>query len=455
MSDQSISLRTKIMTSAKLSSLQFVSSVGLRLISTIVLTRLLAPEIYGVFAIVLVYIYVLEMVSDLGIRSLILTKEGEVEDDFLRTCWTAAILRGIVIASVSCAIAGVIALLQTNGIFAADSPYMSPDLPLALAAVGGTVIITSFHSPLLFVQERHMAFGRVTTLKIALGVVALVATIAFAVYLQSIWALVLGNLIRALVQVVLSFVLFKGPPMRLMLKRAYLTLMIDRGKWIMGHSALTALSQAGDRLLLGLVMSSTTFGFYFIARQLVDITLSFLMSLHGQMGLQVFTQLQNATAENFRTNYYRYRLFFDAVAGLSAGGLIVLAPLVVEILLDDRYRGVAPIAQILIWAILLIGPLLMRAAFLAERRFKEMTYLSIISVATLWIGLTGAVFVLESTTIALMVIATHRLPEAMILIVLAGDRDWVVIWREFMGFIFCGIGILLGLGGLELWNRLL
>lgn len=452
MSDQSTSLRTKILTSAKLSSLQFLSSIGLRLISTMVLTRLLAPEIYGVFAVILVYMYVLEMFSDLGIRSLILTKEGEVEDGFLQTCWTVNILRGFVIALCSCGIAGVIALLQSTAFFAPDSPYMAADLPLALAAVGATVTITGFHNPMLYVQEREMRFGRVTVLNIALNVITLVATVAFAIYLRSVWALVLGNAIRAIAQVSLSFALFKGPHMRVSLDRGYLALVIDRGKWIIGHSALTAMSQAGDRLLLGFAMSSTTFGFYFIARQLVDIALSFLMSVNGQMGLQVFSHLQTTTTKNFRRNYYRYRLFFDAAAGISTGALVVLSPLIVEILFDDRYRGVAEIVGVLAWSILLIGPLLLRDAFSAERRFKEMAYLSIISTATLWIGLGVTVFILDSTTLALTVIALHRLPEAMIFIIVGGDRDWVIVWREFLGFGFCVVGILLGLGVLALWN---
>ena len=452
MSDQGISLRTKILTSAKLSSLQFLSGIGLRLISTVVLTRLLAPEIYGVFAIVMVYMYILEMFSDLGLRSLILTKEGEVDDRFLRTCWTVSALRGCVIALFSCAIAGVIALLQTTSLLAPDSPYMSSDLPLALACVGATTIISSLQNPTICIHERAMEFGRVTVFTIASNVFALIATIGFALVLQSVWALVLGNALRMFVQVPVSFIMFRGPPMRFSLDRTDLALIIGRGKWIIGHSALTAMSLAGDRLLLGFAMSSTTFGFYFIARQLVDVMQSFLNSLHGQMGLQVFTHLQNTSTDSFRRNYYRYRFFFDAAAGLSTGGLIVLSPLVVSILFDDRYRGVADIVQIIVWSVLLIGPLLLRDAFIAERRFKDVTYLGILSTATLWIGLGFSIFVLDSTTLALTVIALYRLPEAMALIIVGGDRDWVIVWREFLGFGFCGLGIVLGLGVLSLWN---
>jgi O-antigen/teichoic acid export membrane protein len=314
------------------------------------------------------------------------------------------------------------------------------------------MIFNGLQSPMLFMQERQMVFGKVIALGIATNVIGLILTIALAFYLRSVWALVLGNLVQILFKTVLSFVFFRGPPMRLCLQRNHLGTVIDRGKWIIGGSALTAISRSGDRLLLGFVMSSSTFGFYYIARQLVDIVHSFLLTLDQRIGLQVFTELKKSNTEAFKRNYYKYRLFFDAIAGLSAGGLIILSPLVVDILFDDRYSGVAPIAQVLIWGVLLVGPLLLRSAFGAERRFRDMMILSLVSVATLWIGMLFAVFVMDSVELAILVIAVFRLPEAMICTLWGGDRGWVLVWREFIVFGFCAVGILLGWIFLFVWN---
>lgn len=454
MNGNTTSFRKKVLNSTKLSTVKFASDVLLRLVSTVVLTRLLAPEIYGVFAIVLVYMYLLMMVSDIGLRALILTREGEVSDSFLRTCWTVSILRGLLIALVSVLIAGVIFGLQSWGIFAADSAYASATLPWAIVGLGGSSLLLGFRSQRPVMSERDMDFGMVTVVQVVTNVVSLVVTIALAYYLQSIWALVIGNVAQSAAQVALSFLAFKGPPARLQMNWDDFSVIIDRGKWIMGQSALYALSQSADRLVLGFVMTSSTFGFYFIARQLVDLVSTFLTSLDGQMALQVFTHLQKSTTADFRRNYYRYRLFFDVIAGLSVGGLIVLAPLVIQIVFDDRYQGVAQIVQTLIWSVLLIGPTLLRNAFVAERRFKEMTLLSVVTTVMLWIGLLLAVFVFDSTLVALTVIALHRLPEAMILTVMGGDRGWIIVWREFISFGFCVIGALAGWALLSLWHVL-
>lgn len=435
--------------------LKFASNIGLRLVSTIVLTRLLAPEIYGVFAVVMVYLYLLEMLSDIGLRPLILTKEGRIEDDFLRTCWTVSILRGLIIALVSFGIAGIILFLQYRQVLAPENLYNAPDLPWAIATLGGMAFVLGFRSPMAYMHERNMDFTRVTLVFVAVNVFSLVVTVALAIYLRSIWALVLGYAAKNVLQLVLSFAAFPGPAMRLNFDRSHLSLLIGRGKWILGQSILTAVTVSADRLVLGFVMTSSTFGFYYIARQLVDIVSQFLVSVDTQMGLQVFTHLHKSTIEQFRRNYYRYRLFFDALAGLSTGAIVVLAPLLVDIVFDDRYAGVAPIVQILSWSVLLSGPLLMRSALSAERRFKQMTLVSMVSTAMLWIGLFVAIFVYDSEELALMVIALHRLPEAMILIVIGGDRDWVIIWREFLGFAFCAVGIALSWGALTLWRMLI
>ena len=455
MSPSTIGFRGKVLNSVKLSTLTFASEVALRLISTVVLTRLLAPEIYGVFAVVMVYMYLLEMMLDIGIRDLVLTKEDEVDDDFLRTCWTVTILRGLIFALLSAGIGGVIYWLQVQGTFAPDSPYAAPILPWAIAAVGSAGLVYGFQTPLRFLPERNMAFGRVTFLHITTNLLGLIITVALAFALRSVWALVLGNIAKAVIEVVLSYFLFPGPRMRLRLHRDHFWLVIGRGKWIAGNSIMTACAQSADRLVLGFVMSSATFGFYFIARQLVEIIMRFLGKIDRQASIQVFTYLKTSDISSFRRNYYRYRLFFDAIAGLSTGGLFVLAPLIVDIVFDDRYRDVAPIVQTLIWSVLLTGPLLLRAALAADRRFKETAILGLLSALTLWIGMGIAILVYDSESLAVMVIALHRMPEAMVLIIYGGERDWVIIWREFLSFAFCVVGIGLGWIVLALWLSLI
>ena len=443
-------LRKKIFTSAKLSAVQFGSNIGLRLISTVVLTRLLAPEVYGVFAVVLLYRQLLEMLSDIGIRDVILTKEGDLDAPFLSTCWTVSILRGALIFLVSGLIALVIFWLQRQGVFSAESSYVDPVLPLAIFVLGGAGFITGVASINRYVYEKNMLFGRVTLGTFLANVVSLIVTIALAYAFHSIWALVAGAYAHAFFLTVFSFLAFPGAKLRLALERSSLGVIIDRGKWIMGSSTLTVLSESADRFIFGFVMSSSMFGFYFIARQIFDLGVSFLTSVNAQMGMQVFTELLKKPAVEFRARYYKYRIFFDTLAGLGAGGLFVVMPLAVDLIFDDRYAGVASIAQILIIGWIFLGPAVLRHAFMAERKFRELTLLGLMGTFVTWFGLILAVL-LDSITTALVVFALKSAPEVIVMSWLGFRKGWVQPSREAIVVLLFGVGGALGWIALQIW----
>ena len=444
-------LRQKIVELAKLSVLMFSSQLVLRLVSTVVLTRLLMPEAYGVFAIVMMYAYILGLSTDMGIKYLILTKEGEVDDRFLRTCWTFQILRGAIIALLCVLIAALIAWGQSNGFFKVDSAYMAPVLPYAIAAFGGVMLIYGLELLNLLVYERRMQFRRVALSKIATNALALLITVCLAIMLRSVWALVLGSAATAIIQVAFSFMLFHGPAMWPQLDRNSLGIIIDRGKWIMSHSVISAMVQTADRLCLGFVFSASTFGFYYIGAEIVSMVRQFLNSMHQQMGIQVFTELtRHNEGPSFRSRYYRYRVGFDVLALTAAGALIVLAPMIVHILYDDRYQSIAVFIQILSLGLILIGPSFIRSAFAAERRFKRMTLFSLIQLVSIWGGLFVTIVFFKMPMAAVFVIALHRLPEILVMLRTADRYGWIDWWKEvrFLPLVF--VGAALGWGAIWL-----
>ncbi len=447
------SLRRKIFASVALSTMVFAMQVVSRILSTIVLTRMLAPEIFGVFAVVMMFIFILEQFSDIGVRSLVLTKEDDLDDSFLRSCWTAQILRGLLVFVVCGLIAFTLSVMQGAGYFPPASSYADPALPYAVAAIGGISVIVGFASPAKFVYEREMKFRQISIETLITTVLTVTITIGLAFWLRNIWALVLGNLARAVIIVVLSYTLFKGPAMRLNWSLHDFRLIIARGKWIISHSALTAIVTVADRLVLGFAMSASSFGFYYIARQIVDLVELFLNSVHGQMGLQVFTALQKGgDAAGLRSRYYRYRILFDGVAMFGAGALLTFAPALVDIIYDDRYLDVAVTIQILAVGLILIGPGLLREAYSAQRRFKEMTTLSLVRAASIWIGLGVAIFVFDSVTTALFVVALHRIPETLILLIKGRGEGWVSLLSEIRMTPLVAVGAAFGWGLSEMWK---
>ncbi len=446
------SLRRKIIASAALSTGVFAAQVVGRIASTVILTRILTPEIFGVFAVVMVFIYILEQFSDVGVRQLILTKEGELDDSFLRSCWTAQILRGLLIFCVCALLAFGVDVGQNTGFFPVDSSYAAAALPSAIAAMGAASIISGFASPAKYVYERRMQFRRASIEALVNTTLTIIITIGLAIWLRNIWALVLGYLAKALISVFLSYVLFSGPRMRLNWDLENFKVIVARGKWIVGNSSLSAIVRVADRFILGFAMSASSFGYYYIARQIVDLVELFLYAIHSQMGLQVFTALQEkGEAASLRNKYYRYRILFDGLAMFSAGAFLTFAPTLVDIIYDDRYADVAGMIQILAVGLILIGPCLLREAYSAQRRFREMMVLTLVSAFTIWVGLLIAIVGLGSETAALFVVALHRLPETALLLLKGRKESWVAWLYELRMLPFLLLGAAIGWGMAQAW----
>ncbi len=70
------------------------SSQCLRLISNLILTRLLVPELFGLMALVNTFIIGLNLFSDVGIRPSIIRSERGEDPLFLNTAWTLQVIRG-------------------------------------------------------------------------------------------------------------------------------------------------------------------------------------------------------------------------------------------------------------------------------------------------------------------------------------------------------------------------
>lgn len=447
------SLKQKVIASGLLSTGVFGARIVLRLGSTIILTRLLAPETFGIFAAVLGIIFILHMFSDLGLRALILTQEDEADEDFLFACFTMQILRGVLIGLVLAAMAGIIAYLQSVAAFPPDSSYMAPDLPAVLVVVALSVVLNGFGSLNLYVHQRRMALTRTALMEIVHALTSFVVVIGLTLWLQSIWGLAIAQVINTAALVLLTYMLFSGPMMRLGWNRAHLWTILMRGKWIMGQSGLSGLTKMADRILLGLFLPAAGFGHYYLARQFFEIADQFLRQMHTRMGMQVFTALQkDADAGSFTRRYYRYRVPFDAVAMLLGGMFLTTAPLLVEILYDDRYAPVAPVLQILALGLPLVGPSLLSAAINAQRRFRLNAALRLVSAVTIWVGLYVTLAIFNDPIAAFAVIALHPLPELALLMIIGKRHQWVILWKEIRLLPLVAVGAGAGLLITYLWQ---
>ena len=121
--------------------------------------------------------------------------------------------------------------------------------------------------------------------------------------------------------------------------RSCLGELIGFGKWTVVSSIVGFMAAHGEKLLLGALLATASFGVFSIASLLVAALAGVFSSLNGHV---VFARLSEA-ARHSRADlaqvYLRVQRLADIGLGLAAGVLAVAGPWIVVALYDARYQG--------------------------------------------------------------------------------------------------------------------
>ena len=135
-----------------------IASQGLRLLSSLVLTRLLMPEAFGLVAAVQTVYLGLVLFSDVGVwQSVVNAPETHARDPrFLGTALSVQLARGGLLAALVLGLAGVAVLAQTNGWASAGNVYSDPRLPPMLAFFALVALVQGCESMGLEIGRAHV-----------------------------------------------------------------------------------------------------------------------------------------------------------------------------------------------------------------------------------------------------------------------------------------------------------
>lgn len=309
---------------------------SLRLLSNLILTRLLIPEDFGLMLLVNVFLMGLQLFSDVGIGpSIIQNKQGD-EKSFLDTAWTIQVIRG------TCLWLATIVIAQPFANF-----YEQPQLAEILPIAGAAAFIAGFNSTALFSLNRKLHLGKVTLLTIAQQLAGIIVMITWATIQPSIWALVAGGLTNVLVRAVASHFILKGHRNRFHWDRAASQSMMRFGKWIFLSTAFGFFANRGDRLILGKFISIQELGYFSIAIVLSSNLVKLITDIGQKVLFPVYARLAERSNQDLGKNLQQIRLRLFCVALPPLCLLTIFGDLIVALLWDPRYQPAGPMLQIL------------------------------------------------------------------------------------------------------------
>ncbi|MBS3936165.1 MAG: oligosaccharide flippase family protein [Sulfuritalea sp.] len=321
---------------------------ALRLISTLILTRLLAPEMFGTMAIVFTVVTIVTMLSDVGLLPSIVRSRREEDQDFLDTAWTVQIVRGFLIWAVAALAALLLHLANHQGLVSGGTTLAEPSLPALILAGAAAAIITGFQSTNLYLAYRRLDMGRVMMVEILGQLAGLVVSVAWAWHFPSPWALAGGALAAALTSAYLTHRVLPGPGnRRLRWERRSLEELVALGRAVLLSSVIGVLASNVDRLLFGALIAPEQLGLYTIALTLSAMALGTITRITNAVSLPALSEVQRIGTAEFRAACFRLRRVSDIALLAAAGMICALGESIIRLLYDTRYEAAGVILAIL------------------------------------------------------------------------------------------------------------
>ena len=336
--------------------ISYGATQALRVVNSIILTRLLMPEAFGEMIVVITLIVGMGMLSDIGLEpSVVQSKRGD-ETTFLNTAWTLQSVRGIML--------WIVALLLA---YPAAHFYKDPRLLYVLPVLALSTLITGLNSANLLSLSRHMGVRRLFAIDFSTQIITLIVTIAWAFLWPSVWALVAGNVIGNVYKVLLSHHpgLVPGMRNRICWDPSCVTEIIHFGKWIFLATAFWFFALNADKLILGRLVSLSVLGVYGIAFQMSDVPRAVINAFSLKVGYPFISRIIHLPMPEFRERLLRYRGYALMVGGFLLSLMVNWGGWVVVKVYPARYadaRWMVPILAVGLWHTLLyqtLGPVLL------------------------------------------------------------------------------------------------
>lgn len=299
----------------------------LRLGSNLILTRLLAPEAFGVMAILMSVMYILTMLTDLGFKAYV-TRHENANDELLKTVWTVRFLRNILLSSVMLLGAGAFAHL-----------YANPEVAPAIMVMAAIFSIESVASLAFETGQRERRVLRISFVEFGKFLITSIVTLIAAVFLRNYWAVVVGMFAGSFYLVFASYVLIPSRPVGFRLNRDDLVDLWRFSKYVIPSSMITIVLMQADKILVANLFPLAELGKYMLAVTITQAVTVVIVSYTNRVFFPLMAQTEREDPASAGRVFYDSRLRLTLFLAFAIGGLIGGGPLAAQILFNDNYLG--------------------------------------------------------------------------------------------------------------------
>jgi O-antigen/teichoic acid export membrane protein len=361
-------------------------------LSFIVLSRLLAPEAFGLVALASAFTAFIEIFLDQGFSAAIVQRT-DLEHEHLDTAFWLSVLIGVVLTIGTIAASGLVATL-----------FEEPELAPILSWLSLSFIFSALCSTQMAILQRELAFKSLAARSLAATTIGGIVGVSMALAGFGVWSLVGQNLARAMTAAIVLWRVSDWRPGFKVSTKHYKDLF-NFGISIAGSNILRVFSQRSDDFLIGYFLGPTLLGYYTIGYQLLLVIIRLVTGIINSVAFPTFSRLQHKP-ERIRDAFYKVTQYTSLLAFPVFIGMAALAPELVPVLFGEKWGPSIPVMQVLamigiLHSVLAFNGSVLRAAGKPSWEFGIMLLTSVCSVIGFMLAVrSGIVAVSASFVIA-------------------------------------------------------
>lgn len=330
-------LTPKVARGLRWAGLDQVLTQIMRLTVTVVLTRLVAPEDFGLLAMALVFTQLAAMLGDLGFGPALVQRKT-IERRHISTASITTISVGLCAALLVALLSGVIAAF-----------YDEPELQAVVLALSATFLLRGISGVPKDLLRRQMEFSKVAIASISSVLVGGSVGIAMALGGAQVSALVayvlIENVTYALVVCVVAIKAGYWRPQPRFQRQAFMDLA-KFGAFVSGGRLAYYGATNVDNLIVGKVLGSSALGFYNLAYRLMLFPILKVADVVANVTTPAFAAVQDEH-HRLQSAYRKAVQRIGLVCFPVSAGTVIIAPVLIPALFGSQWLPAVGVVQVL------------------------------------------------------------------------------------------------------------
>jgi len=326
-------LKKKVLTGVKWVAFANIFKQLLSLVSIVIFARLLSPDDFGTFAILMIFIGFLGIFSDMGTTSALIHVENP-SNLLLSSVFYLNLFIGILLTSIIIFFSSYIATF-----------FGDPQITELLQVISINFIIVSFGVVQKALLQKKIDFKHISLIQSIAMFGGIVIGLSSAMYGLGVYSLIAQTLTTSIIGTGMIWFYSSWRP------EFHFSLTEIKKIWkytanLSTFEFINYFAMNADNFLIGKYLSASALGVYSLAYKIMLYPLQNISRILMRVLFPAFATLQNDNAR-FQKAYLRVIFFISLVSFPLMIGLIATADVLVDVLFGDKWQGLAILLVIL------------------------------------------------------------------------------------------------------------